>query len=689
MLLHIFSGQSFFRGTLLALIAASGLFCTHGVAQQIVGSQVNIHRRSSEMRWRRAPDSELSAKVELFVVNDQPMTIVLRKDDGPIFDAMSPQSLVESGQWAWFDMPPIWPSNDAEIPAGAMVVYSFNGASESWGAPTKHRFQFTSTSAAEEFAITEPSHWISSLTFLATDSSGKLQEGSAFPNRLVGHLVNRGAHSVQMQAVRFWTSRADESTPFVFMPGELISIGANEGFPSTGVIGGGESGGFEIEIGEATLGTAVVEVVLADDDHQPFSLWAQIKIKAEHFDISGGWVASKAKGGNSLTKESYLKTLKRMHINTGQIEEVGGYTDNETLYARYPLKRFNRMADLQRYDRDEALPAIHAIEFIGEPQYGGGRPVPPQQVFELLFPYRASRLPTSVTLSEERNWHLYAGLSDFPHYDAYRVIAPAADHWRGYDRWGGQRIAWGAPLETIGEMTRSLREHSRPKPIAYWSQGAHHDWGGLLAPRRGSPTPEELRSQAWHGLGNRITSLYWFNLSLKSLLKFPDLIEPITRVNREIRMLDDFLLRSDAFHRERLGEANSPQWEITSLASADGVLYVVHDLGYEIDPVEKVFRFGMREFNSTVPVPNWLGEAKFLHRIDGSSVEPLEARMSANGLELSGKINVVGLFLLTNSTTLPEELLAELKRLKTVEQSVDFDPAGNAADLEILRKLME
>lgn len=119
------------------------------------------------------------------------------------------------------------------------------------------------------------------------------------------------------------------------------------------------------------------------------------------------------------------------------------------------------------------------------------------------------------------------------------------------------------------------------------------------------------------------------------------------------------------------------------------MLYVVHDLGYEIDPAEKVFRFGMREFNSTVPVPNWLGEAKFLHRVDGSSVEPLEARMSANGLELSGKINVVGLFLLTNSMTLPEELLAELKRLKTLEESVDFDPAGNAADLEILRELME
>ena len=42
----------------------------------------------------------------------------------------------------------------------------------------------------------------------------------------------------------------------------------------------------------------------------------------------------------------------------------------------------------------------------------------------------------------------------------------------------------------------------------------------------------------WHGLANRVTSLYWFNLSLSSLVAFPDLIEPIGRVGREIRLLD-------------------------------------------------------------------------------------------------------------------------------------------------------
>jgi len=81
-------------------------------------------------------------------------------------------------------------------------------------------------------------------------------------------------------------------------------------------------------------------------------------------------------------------------------------------------------------------------------------------------------------------------------------------------RWGGQTIRWGAPLETIGEMTRSLREISRPGPIAYWSQGAHAGWDRYGGRSRTSPTPDELRLQAYHALSSRITSLYWFNLAL-------------------------------------------------------------------------------------------------------------------------------------------------------------------------------
>lgn len=70
--------------------------------------------------------------------------------------------------------------------------------------------------------------------------------------------------------------------------------------------------------------------------------------------------------------------------------------------------------------------------------------------------------------------------------------------------------------------------------------------------------PDELRLQAYHGLSSRITSLYWFNLSLRSLLAFPDLIEPMTRVGREIRMLEDYYLEGDAVSHERILRDGKP-----------------------------------------------------------------------------------------------------------------------------------
>ena len=88
-----------------------------------------------------------------------------------------------------------------------------------------------------------------------------------------------------------------------------------------------------------------------------------------------------------------------------------------------------------------------------------------------------------------------------------------------YDRWDGKRNSLGAPLETIGEMSWSLRELNRPRPVAYWSQGPHYDWNGYGGPGA-ARRPDELRLQAYHALASRITSLYWFSLSLRSLVTF-------------------------------------------------------------------------------------------------------------------------------------------------------------------------
>ncbi len=168
------------------------------------------------------------------------------------------------------------------------------------------------------------------------------------------------------------------------------------------------------------------------------SLWEHLRIKTESFDISGGWI------GDHLKHEAYLQLLTRLHVNTGQIQDVAGYTDNPELYSRYPMKLFNRMWPVEQWDKDAWLPRVHAVEFLGEPQYGGGRPVAPQEVFDQLLPYRTSRLATSVTNSEERIWRYYAGLSDYPHFDAYRVVARR--------RMRGARMIVGMESGLAGEL---------------------------------------------------------------------------------------------------------------------------------------------------------------------------------------------------------------------------------------------
>jgi hypothetical protein len=389
----------------------------------------------------------------------------------------------------------------------------------------------------------------------------------------------------------------------------------------------------------------------------------------------------------------FLKTLRRLHVNTAHIADVPGYTDQtgpDGLYTHYPLKYFNKLEPFSHYDTDPILPRIHAVEFLGEPQYGGGRPVPPQEVWRALVPHAATRLPTTVTHSEERIWRFYAGLSDYPHYDAYRVTAPSPDAWNQYDRWGGQTIRWGAPLETIGAMTRSLRELNRPRPIGYWSQGPHHDWGGPGGRKRTSPTPDELRLQAYHALASRITSLYWFNLSVKSLVKFPDLLEPMMRIGREIRMLDDFYLEGDAVSHERVLRDGKPDWDLDVIAGPRGALLFALDLAYKPNGVERVFQFGPpRESTFHFRLPAYASKVVEVFRVDADGAETAEHTVRDGILILQDRVSRVAIYVVASATGERERIEARRQALIAEENTFGFDAGRNPADLAVLKQLLE
>ena len=656
---------------------------------QVIGVSVTPHQFSPNMQWRRAPNPELSARVEIFVQNqsDRPIQV-----PSPIrFDDKTPEELLAEKSWAWHDTAS---KTGFELHAGALRVLRWNGLDADWGAGTEHDVSLGAESSSKSpINLALPRVFFESITFHAAGSHDG--NNSMHPDRMLATIRNDLREPIRMVSCRLWLPQSNETFHTLYPKPIQREL---KPYPEDAIVPAGEIGGIELDLGPLPLTYAAVEMVvrpIARDEE--IHVWGYLKIRRSSFDISGGWVASVVKGRNSMTQIPFLKTLAQLYVNTGQIEEVSGYTDNQELYSQYPIKRFNRMADKNRYDSDSMLPTIHAIEFLGEPQYGGGRPVPPQEVFDQLAPYQSWKLPTTITLSEERDWRYYIGLCDYPHYDAYRVIAPAADSWSKYDRWGGKSIRWGAPLETIGDMTRSLRQQSRPVTIAYWSQGAHHDWGGVLSPRRGSPTPDELRSQAWQGLGNGIASLYWFNLSMKSLAKFPDLIDPIRRVGREIQLLKPILEQCVSYQYERQTNDGLLEWDLNSLVTRDTALLVVNDIGYAIDERSKTFRFEKRAGVFPFQLPPWLSATKdgdadeqlSVFRIDSEGTHHVEFTIERRQINIRDSVSVAGVYIATRDKDLRRSIDAKHASLLQSELELGFNPVNSEADRKTLQSLVD
>jgi hypothetical protein len=563
------------------------------------------------------------------------------------FNGKTPSELLESGEWAWHDL-----GTAVQGAEDSLSVWTWNGKSSRWGVGNSCEVAGAGL-AKTHVSIAAPKRWISAITFLT-------REAELQPRRMIAHIVNNSDKPLQISSVRHWLPRSGATWQTLF-GSERLTVDVQ--------IPPGDRGVVTVSVKEPwPLTYAAIEMTT---DAEP--LWEHLRIKAEHFDISGGWT------GDHLKDEPYLKLLTRLHVNAGQIQNVSGYTDNAELYARYPMKLFNRLWPLEQWDTDEWLPKIHAVEFLGEPQYGGGRPVAPQEVFEKLLPYRTSRLATSVTNSEERIWRYYAGLSDYPHYDAYRVVAPAADSWRSYDRWDGKGISWGAPLETIGDMCRSLREISRPLPVAYWSQGPHDGWGGgfaLNTRKRRSPTPDELRAQAMHALSTRITSLYWFNLSAKSLVKFPDTWEPMMRIGREIQMLAPYYLTGDAFQFERTRDTQGKlDWDCASIVSEECGLLFSLDLPYAPNSADNTFHFGQpRAFSYLYKLPHWLRQPTDVFRVDADGLEEVKWGVEGSGVRIQHKCCRDAIFVATKSPNLRAAIEARrLAAIQVEERNIDVE----------------
>jgi hypothetical protein len=151
-------------------------------AAEIVGTSVIPHRMESAMRYRKPPDPDLAARMQLFIKGPAtPRT----------FSGSTPSELLAAGEWAWHDLATAVPA-----PEGALTVWSFNGKSSRWGCGQLFPMQADGL-LDQDMVIKAPESWISAATFLSSD-------GAPQPDRVLIHVVNDSDAPLELRQLRLW-----------------------------------------------------------------------------------------------------------------------------------------------------------------------------------------------------------------------------------------------------------------------------------------------------------------------------------------------------------------------------------------------------------------------------------------------------------------------------------------------------
>ncbi|MBO4714664.1 MAG: hypothetical protein J5672_01030 [Verrucomicrobia bacterium] len=675
---------------------------------EVVGITVTPHQKLEGIEFDYEDEPQVGGRVQLFIRNTAPADSKKAEDTVNVhvlrFDNNEPKRNVFNKAWSWEDTPAEWPENDTSIPPGALTVFSFNSMYPKWIEPDNtFQLEFTDwiNSRKNSLTVTIPQQQVrlSSICFLSTGVD------PLRPDSLVFYLENLSQKNWKISSVRIYQPYLSSSFRMLKEIASLSASGDKETrqvstFPFNGILQPGQKiAAIAKTPNHLKLTTAVVEIALVNPErvYETTSVWEQLRVRRESFDIGGGWIAADAHGTNVMTKEPWLKTLKSLHINTANIQEIPGYTDQTGkggLYQRYPIKWMGTMQPLPQYDNDANLNNIHAAESLGNVQDEINN-CSPQDAMELLRVYGGFRIPTSLILTNPWQWNQYAGVSDYPHFNVARLAVPNAfERWDLYPRWEKKPISWAAPLETMGILTRNLRENSRPVSISAWIQGPFDSWTAQGERKRLAPTPNELRALAWQALSARITSLHWFNLNISSLVKYRDLITPIQKINREARLLEVFFLYGDSWKQvttQTLDDKNSKlDWSLSSIICPRGALLCALDLDYEISSINKTFKFRHpRETVFKFNLPNFLSPPYDVFRIDADGIYDVSYQVTKNSVEITDKQSLAAVYVATRDKKLRKELENRRQFLINLENFYKFDPANNRKDFDILKEIAQ
>lgn len=654
----------------------------------IVGITVTPHTFSDDLKYwtpwfRWKPARKLGALVRIVVAHrGDPATPI---ELGMAFNGRGGLEWVEDGKWSWCDTPETR-SEGAKTPyalaPGKVDVFTFNGNTPDWGLHREIKLTLMDRAAkvSEDVTLrlTRTNNRLMSITCLSEKDDG------VAPDTLYVHISNVSDIAGTVKEIRLFAPVNGQGMDMIMPLTQFESWPTGAAVPEEDrcIIKAAAPA-------KLPLVRGLVQVIIDRGEDPAETLWTPLMFKRDRFDIGCGWMDIPAGNGQiPLTKESVLKLLKKMHVNVVHNENVPGYTDAtaaDGLYTKYPMRMMGEFADVAKYNAAEWLPKIHGVDAVGEPQIGK---MAPMEVYRKLRAYDAAQYPTTLTMADDRGFRYYAGLSDFQHFDSYRVSAPSCDAWYLYgDRWKGGRVSWGAPLEGIGEMTRTLRALNRPAPIAAWSQNAHEGWQDQISRKRRSPTPDEILIQAHQALGNGITSLYWYSLQSWSPLRYRDTLGVTTRIGRLIRALEPYFLTGDAYRHDRTFYQSEVDIDLSSIVTPKAALLFVTDLTYQPNRKDRVFEFrGAREFEASFALPGYLKNPVDVFRVDSTGVGEVSWSASRKGVFFTGTLDRAAIFVAAMDKDQRAAIAQKLTALRAEEDALAFDPGEFDSDFEELAK---
>ena len=585
-----------------------------------------------------------------------------------LFNGKTGQELIDSKTVSYCDVPDIRETTtkmSTAIPAGAIDCYLLNVVYRDFyanGITLKFRDKQTGKTTEKLIAIKTPDFYASRIVFKSTGSS-------YFPDGFYIYFNNDADKDAQIGQIKIWKAAKTDSEHWwseSFGPEKISWFGEQGNVSAHGM------NGALVETGKLPFGETIIEFEVKRNSTVE-KMFCVVKPMIIQYDIGLGWdfeLLSKS--------EAYCKTIKLMHFNTVN-SDAKEFLSNKEWSGKYPMKRFSKLEAESSTTDENALKTIHGSEFFGEPQFGKR---PAYEIFNYYTTYRNSGFPSTLTLSHEPGFFLYAGVVDYAHFDAYRVVAPHADKWGEYKKYGNKNVKWGSPLETIGDYMRTLNRINYPNHVAAWTQAMADDWKSPARKNAGNPNNLEMRIQAYEAIANGATSLYWFNLGGKTMVNNRSSLTEIQRVNREIMVVGDMLSKTMPFWwQNRLLDI-----DLNVLAGPDYAALFAIDLKYRVSESNQFISSGKRSETMSFKIPAYLLHCDAAVKIIHEGVFPVDVKVTDGNAIISDTFETTGMYIFYHSGTRnwKELLTKRYNEIRATEASWQFDPINNDADFRIL-----